>query len=283
MKKLSTLTVASLLFANYSAFAVTPADGWYAGITGGISSLNTIHLRALGLGQVMQLNNAATVEFAQFQRTILLSNPLNSQLNIAALPVFQSTGGSIKHSIGGDVAGQVGYRICNFRFEGELLLNFAPIKRIDIGGVSVTKSFGTNGFVKFSGKSVMGAGLINAFYDFYDEEDDPTWIPYLGLGIGYSHISNTTKLTVGTPTLPPCINPLAPNLCLIQPAAFTLTLDSTRSAPVGQGIIGVSYYTSDNVAIGLDYRYLSTNTIKTLNSRISVNSINVNFNYWFND
>ncbi|MBA2652866.1 MAG: outer membrane beta-barrel protein [Tatlockia sp.] len=283
MKKLNTLTLASLLFANCSAFSATPAEGWYAGITGGISLLNSLQLRPLGTGEIFHLNGAVELAERNYRHNISLSSPLNPILSQPFLgPRFSPVGGSIRHSFGGNFAGQVGYRICNYRFEGELLLNYAPISKLDIGGVRISKDFGDNGFVKFSGKTLLGAGLFNFYYDFFDEEEDPTWVPYLGLGIGLSHISNSAKVTVGTPPLPPCVNPFIA-LCLIQPAAFTLNLDSSTSAPVGQGIIGVHYYTSDNFAIGLDYRYLSTNTIKTLNSRISINSINLNLNYWFND
>ncbi|MBA2655653.1 MAG: outer membrane beta-barrel protein [Tatlockia sp.] len=283
MKTISNLAFASLLITNGLAFAATPAEGWYAGITGGGSMLSSLSLPPLSPLEVNNLNRLALEEYSGLQRRIALSPFPITNLSFPSLLHPSSLGGTIKHSLGGDIAGQVGYRICNFRFEGELLFNYAPFSKLNLNGFNITKNFGKVNYFKFNGRTLLGAGLINAYYDFYDEEDDPTWVPYLGLGVGYSHITNTTRLSVGAPFVP-CLNPFVPNACLDQ-LNTSITMSTSTNALVGQGIIGVSYYTSDNVAVGLDYRYLSTTASnKELgNHRLSLNSINLNINYWFTD
>jgi opacity protein-like surface antigen len=118
-----------------------------------------------------------------------------------------------------------------------------------------------------TGQTAVGAALINGYYDFYNEDNDPTWIPYLGLGIGYSHVRNTVTFSVP----------------YLFDEHFNFTRKVNKSTPIGQAIIGISYYYSDTTAFGLDYRYVTTRNIKQLGSKISTNTLNLNFNYWFND
>jgi opacity protein-like surface antigen len=336
MKDFSKLALAGLLFAN-SAFAATPAEGWYAGITGGISLTPNFNFRPLSLSEQNVINseicrlNVASSRFlqanpldpsffnpqipgctaltpigvpitpiavpavpviapiniiinpnTQFNANNNLNNSNDDTFDTNSAPQFISllTGNdvSLKHSIGGNFAGQVGFRICNFRIEGELLLNYAPLSELTVDGLTLRKK---RGLLRAKGQTIMGAGLLNAYYDFYDEEDDPTWVPYIGLGIGYSAMQSKADITSVNPASL-CPNLFTPFACVPQ-SAFGFTVSSNNSSPVGQGILGISYYTSDNLAVGLDYRYLTTKKISDLGGRLSISSLNLNVNYWFSD
>ncbi|MBA3536204.1 MAG: outer membrane beta-barrel protein [Tatlockia sp.] len=342
MKDFSKLALAGLLFVN-SAFAATPAEGWYAGITGGISLTPNFNFRSLSHSNQTEINNeicrlnVATSRFLQanpFDSSFF--NPLIPGCNpsltpITSAPILVPTAPviapvniiinpnnqfynnnnfnnnynnnnnnddsfntdsapqfipllrgnslvSLNHTIGGNFAGQVGFRICNFRIEGELLVNYAPLTEVTIGGLTLRKK---RGLLRTRGQTIMGAGLLNAYYDFYDEEDDPTWVPYIGLGIGYSAMQSKVNITSVNPSSL-CPNLFTPFACIPR-SAFSLTLSSNSSSPVGQGILGISYYTSDNFAVGVDYRYLTTSKISDFGGRVSMSSLNLNLNYWFGD
>lgn len=288
MKVFSKLALIGLLFTNSSAFSAMPADGWYVGLTGGLSFTPSLNIRDFSATELFTLNdeirrlNQQTESLYQQETTIArLTNPLvpTAIPMPQFIPFFPLTtiAASIRHSVGGDFAGQLGYRICNFRLEGELLVNYAPLNRLELGDFSFRKK---RGLLRASGRTLIGAGLFNAYYDFYDEENDPTWVPYIGLGIGFAGVQSRVKIT--------SVNPQANCALLLTgvcapPNNFDLSLSSNNTSPVGQGIIGVSYYSSDNVAFGLDFRHLTTRRIREIGERVSVNSINFNFNYWFSE
>ncbi|CDZ78779.1 hypothetical protein BN59_03093 [Legionella massiliensis] len=260
MKYSSQFAIAGLMLASCSTFAVTPADGWYLGLMGGLSFAPSINLRTPNPTQL--LNIAAA------------TNPTSNNLNINPLVTLPNSkfpgwysflNGTVEHSVGGDFGGQVGYRICNFRVEGQFLFNYSPVSSIKVGGTTITRHVTFVNPLRVSGQTALGAGLVNGYYDFYNEDNDPTWVPYLGLGIGYSYIRNTV-----TTSVPYLFN-----------SGYNFTVKTNKSTPIGQGIIGISYYYSDTLAFGMDYRYISTRNIKELGSRISSNTLNFNFNYWF--
>lgn len=251
--------LAGLVFANGSLFAATPVEGWYAGLIGGFSFTPGI------------------------------------KFNATVFDVFTSRT-RVNYRVGGNGGGQLGYRICNFRFEGELLFNYVPYSQVktslfltipnrptlNLIDVTIKRHLTpTNPFVRLNGHTIVGAGLFNAYYDFYDEENDPTWVPYLGLGIGYSSVRNSLTLTVPNTILNPLVPvPLVP---VGTPNVFTVSATKSKSVPIGQIIVGIGYYYSDYLAFGLDYRYVTTQTIKELNTRAQSSTINLNFNYWFDD
>lgn len=254
--------LASLLFVNCTAFAVTPAEGWYAGLTGGISYSPGLNFSADNPQSLINFYNA------------LINTPGYSPLVTLSLPGYNlldgvATKGKLNQSVGGDFALQVGYRLCNFRFEGELLFNYSPYSFLKLGGVNIRRHVTPTNPISLSGESVFGAGLFNTYYDFYDEENDPTWVPYIGLGVGYSYIRNTVNLTVP----------------YLFTSPLTEGIKASKSAPIGQIILGLSYYYSDTLGIGLDYRYITTTSLNFVgfSSRAQAHTINLGFNYWFED
>ncbi|ARG97130.1 outer membrane protein [Legionella micdadei] len=264
MKRSSQFALTSLFLAN-SVFAATPSEGWYWGLMGGLSYTPSIDITGPNPVPFIAINNQINPN-----PTPVVTNGVNTYvtgLSNYYFPGFTSMNGSLQYGVGGDFGIQLGYRICNFRAEGELLFNYAPLSMVKIGGVSIKKHVTLTDPLRLSGQSVVGAGLINGYYDFYDEENDPTWVPYLGLGIGYAYVRNTITFTVPY---------LFKNL-------YSVTVKGNESAPIGQAILGISYFASDDLSIGLDYRYITTRTISSINSRIQTNTLNLNFNYYFSD
>jgi opacity protein-like surface antigen len=236
--KQSVFLGASLLLASYSACSAVPAEGWYAGLMGTASYVPTVNI-----------NN--------------ITHPTTR---------FPFTNAKVTHGIGGGGGGQIGYRICYFRVEGELMVDFNPYSKATINGFSFKRHFvpfPTPQFgIKMSGNTSFGAGLINGFYDIYDEDDNPSFVPYVGLGIGYARIQNQI------------------NFRTITQATGQVSLGGTKvssSAPIGQAILGLNYFYSDETSFGIDYRYMTTKTINSLGSRFQAHTVNLLFNYTFSE
>ncbi|HHF7348552.1 TPA: outer membrane protein [Legionella feeleii] len=257
MKQLRHIGLAGLLLASCSVFSAVPAEGWYAGATGIVSYAPRI--------------NAGT-------------HPRPRGV------VSDLAGTQIAYSIGGGGGGQIGYRICYFRVEGELFFDYNPVTRLTVDGLSFKRHFvpfnafvvnslapfatsgGTPG-IQIKGNTSFGGAMINGYYDIYDEDDDPSFVPYIGLGIGYAHISSQLNFYgIANPTV-------------TQPSnEFFITGGKTSSnTPVGQIILGLSYFYSDETSFGLDYRYMSTRTISAFDTRFQVHTLNLFFNYTFSE
>ncbi|MCC5015597.1 outer membrane protein [Legionella sp. 31fI33] len=252
MKQLRHIGFAGLLLASCSVFSAVPAEGWYAGATGILSYAPTI----------------------------------NATHSHPSSPTVLA-GTELAYSIGGGGTGQVGYRICYFRVEGELFFDYNPVTRLTVDGVSFKRHFipfpfitppftpvgpGTPG-VKIKGNTSFGGAMINGYYDIYDEDDDPSFVPYIGLGVGYAHIASEINfygiaqpVTAGTSS------------------EFFITGGKTSSnTPVGQIILGLSYFYNDETSFGLDYRYMTTRTISAFDTRFQVHTLNLFFNYTFSE
>uniref|UniRef100_UPI0003756C0F outer membrane protein n=1 Tax=Legionella tunisiensis TaxID=1034944 RepID=UPI0003756C0F len=178
--------------------------------------------------------------------------------------------------------GQIGYRICYFRVEGELFYDYNPITRLTVGGLTFKRhftplplpplGFGTPG-IKIKGNTSFGGAMINGYYDIYDEDDDPSFVPYIGLGVGYAHISSALNfygIAQPAPTQP-------------STEFFITGGKASSSTPVGQIILGLSYFYSDQTSFGLDYRYMTTRTISAFDTRFQVHTLNLFFNYTFSE
>ncbi len=262
MKHIRKFALACLLLANYSAFAATPSDGWYWGLLGGITFTPSIS-----------------------GRTAIAASPLGVLPITGATPLsftFIPTMGTIRYGVGGDGGGHLGYRICNFRVEGELLFNYSPISSVNSDGIRIERHVTLGNELQVRGQTVLGAFLFNGYYDFYDDEYDTTWVPYLGLGIGYA--GSRTSLDFAVPQNFALIGTLRPI------RNFTFNTRNSRSGPVAQGIIGISYYYSDDLSFGLDYRFTSIITTnrsgnsggsRSSSGRVQLNALNLNFRYSF--
>lgn len=270
MNKLYRFTLAGLLASSTIISATQATDGWYFGLFGTASYVPT-----------------ADFVLSPSQLAILQSNIINYNLfNSPNVPVPLTPNGEIKYQFGGGLGGQLGYRYCGFRFEGELLWDYNTYKNITVGGVSfgknqqtVTTQFATGTVTtitnpySMSGHVQLGAGFLNVLYDIYNHESqDITWMPYVGVGIGFANIKNNWVIN---------INQLNPNTGVF---GFFPVLDvnASETTPVGQAIVGLDYQLDDYFSVGMDYRYIISKQLKNLDDRFAFHTLNFNFNYWFN-
>ena len=160
-----------------------------------------------------------------------------------------------------NVAGQFGYRIKHFRIEGELLVNYNPYTTLSVDGISIHQSGDFNTGLGMQGQAVTTAFMANGLYEFYTPGEQTHFAPYLGLGIGYAYIVNKVRLYENN----------------IAIAGFS-NLSQTTTAPAAQLIIGGSYFTDDFTSVGIDFRYLTTQTVSPFESRFQIASINLSVN-----
>ena len=226
----------ALLLVNGSTYALNPVQEWYGGIVLGGSITNKINFT--------------------------LINPLDSL----------KYSGQLQYSGAGDIAGQIGYRMEQFRVETELFFNYSPYHQLLLNGLKVTtphKSPATAyGGLQFKGRTETGAILVNGIYDAYSIFEQSNYVPYIGVGIGYAYVENNINFYYNNHT--------------IAGTKFT----ENNQAFAGQAMIGISYFMDDFTTFSLDYRYFSTANIPiratvinpAYNYKITVNTFNLTFN-----
>ncbi len=220
------------LFACMSTHALDLEPGWYA-------------------GAILGANYTPKV-------AINTAYPLND--------TGRTVSSSLSYSYMGAVGGQMGYRIDNYRLEGEFLFNNSPYAGITVGQRYFSAgTVGPNGF-QFQGATNTYALLFNAYYDLFSIEDERNLIPYMGLGVGGEIVQNTLALNFN---------------------GISYTPQKTKANNeqfAFQGTIGAAYYWDECTSLALDFRYL-TGTGKTINGyfnsvtvRPSVVTLNLVFN-----
>lgn len=172
--------------------------------------------------------------------------------------------GKITYSVGGGVAGQLGYRCEHFRGELEILGNYNKINKLQAGGITLKKDATNSTNFYVSGQTVSGAGFINGFFDFNSDQQPGQWSPFIGLGIGAARVNTTIKLfNAGTQ-----ISKIA-------------DVSSTRLA--GQGIIGIGYALDNATIIGMNGRYMGTQKKNNELDNYSVGSLHFFFSTAFDN
>lgn len=238
------LGIAGLILASGVAFAAEPEQGWYVGLLGNV-------------------NYAPNVKFT-------FTNPFTSV----------RTQGNLKYGIGGGGGLQLGYRCGYFRYEGELIYEtngydtisanppFARLAAIQTDIRKKRKS--RNPLLSLDGKTSLFGGLVNAYYEFYEDGTAPDWVPYVGLGIGYAAIQNSLHIY--------CTNPaLGCNTTSIN----TKRNSANDSSVLAQAIAGINYMFSETTSLGTDLRYMTTKKIEPYEHRYSNGSLNFVLNYSF--
>lgn len=240
----SKIGLTSLMLASGVASAYQPAMGWYAGLMGGVSYAPGINFTVL---------NPLAVYFPPAS-------------NFTSLPV------KLTYNVLGNGGVQVGYRCDKFRVEGELNFNTNSYNKLQVGPFTIGSNSNIQGLY-LNGHNNLYAGFINGFFDIYDEENtDTTWVPYVGLGIGYARVQSSIDFYANFTNIP---NPIRNRQIF--------TAKASTSAPIGQAILGINYFFSDELSIGTDLRYMSTRNIRLLDSRYSVGTWNLVLNYSFDN
>lgn len=171
---------------------------------------------------------------------------------------------TLYHKIGGDFAGALGYRCENLRAEFELMITDNPYNKISGGGVTIN-SKKTPGTYSIKGETYVGAGMINVYYDFFTPgEANSDWAPYIGAGLGYAAVKNIIHLDYN----------ISPGVPQIQIYSYSNHVNGTAL----QGILGISYFLDDFMAVSLDYRYFTTKKMGfPVNGHAQINMINLSF------
>lgn len=121
------------------------------------------------------------------------------------------------------VGGAVGWKFDQLRLELGLDFSHSGIKSIDVNNVAATTA---NGSVKNT------SGMVRALWDL---RTGTPFVPYIGIGVGASHVSLDNVRANGT----------------------TLS-NSSDNVFAYEPIVGVNYMVLPNLALGLEYRYFAT-------------------------
>lgn len=243
MKHLIRFCIILSLTFNSIAHALNPIDGFYAGGFGEISHGPISYLITLPGFIAPPVTPIARVK--------------NSQ-------------------VGGGGGAQLGYRLCNFRAEAEILFNWSSAQKLTVGSCNLVTpiaatpqeiitggcAFEDNFAVLntgFNGYTGALYGMFNGFIDFYRRDNCDRHVgPYIGAGIGGVRLQHFIKFFN--------TNPLIPAGNFVHASASVLTY-----APAAQGIIGLNFFLDDFTWIGMDYRYLTTGNVRTRPSSIVTN------------
>ncbi|HHF7365656.1 TPA: outer membrane beta-barrel protein [Legionella bozemanae] len=241
------------LMASSNAFSSDPVEGLYLNLLGQISHASSPDIN-------FTINNVASL-------------------------------GSIQLGpVGGGMGTALGYKIKNFRVEGEFLFNINNYGSLKSGSCTLIspKVLGPEGvcpdtFVQtglgFNGNVIGLYGLVNAYYDFQftnDSGDNSNFVPYLGAGFGGAMIrhhasfqSNNQCITLGT--CAPIINE---------------SFNTSNTGFAAQGIVGFYYYLDDFTTLGLDFRYVSTlnfnknnTSSNAVDDTFGISTINITANF----
>jgi hypothetical protein len=232
-------------------YALNPIQGWYGGVF---------------LGGNYSPNISRTVPY-----------PFPGEL------YDQPVKETLSYSILGDIGGQIGYRACNFRAEGEFLYNYIPYNGLNIGPIFLTgtSTSGTTtpiyqngnitaGKLQFQGSTSTYAWFLNGYYDLFYNNYTDSMVPFVGGGIGYGLFQNWIQFLYENNDL------------------SNANVTKNSSALVYQGIIGLNYFLDDYTAFGLDARYITgtDTTVTTYRSSFKITptivTLNVSFNGSFN-
>jgi OOP family OmpA-OmpF porin len=160
---------------------------------------------------------------------VRLEGGLSIPENLSGSPVPGITGGTAKRDDGYIVGGAAGYKWGPWR--GELNLDYA--EQDVTSGTNVYA--GTTGSANLKGNSSNLSFMLNGYYDI---NTHTRFTPYLGFGVGVSYFRLNKVATNATPSV-----------AIANSGDYVFAY---------QPIIGVSYAITDQLLIGLEYRYFGT-------------------------
>lgn len=243
MNQFVQLGLISSLVLSHSAIALNPVQGFYGGLIAGASSGPSGYERVF-------TNNG-----------LIYAGRVNN------------------NRIGGGGGGSIGYRIQNFRIEGEAFYNYLRAGTLSLTNCTLEspnvftptpvttcpRQLTVEG-LGFNGSTSALFGMVNGFYDFITYDSESTLVPYIGVGLGGARLKNSVNF-IRTYT------------------KFSSGDSVTTSSSAVQGILGISYYLDDFTWAGMDYRYLTTTNLnKTGNtSRYGLNTLNFTINFAFDN
>lgn len=252
MKSLK-LGLMAFLLSGSIAHALNPITGWYAGfIVGG-------------------------------------SKPPDINFNVIDPIELKSGLGVLTYSVLGNLGGQLGYRVNQFRVEGEFFYNNNPYKHLEIDGLNIPNNGSPATTIQqlsiqsktvpnpftFTGYTQTFALMFNGIYDIYIPNYTEHVVPYVGAGIGYEQVKNSILFFN---------NGTATNTASSESGTVIVSNNFA-----GQAIVGLSYFLTEYTSFSFDYRYLSSTRAdkadsqrNSFTSRPQLYSVNFVFNSAFN-
>lgn len=195
------------------AQAFTPVQGFYAGFIVGASVAPTSY----------------------FTLTTPLSN---------FDPVFNPfpVDGRLSYDVLGLAGAQGGYRCGRYRIELQAFYNNNPYDTLTLGNTYVIYSPSSSTELRLKGATQTTAGMVNFYLDLYHtfktkSIDSDRLFPYLGVGAGYSYITNKIEFYS--------------NDGLVGSA-----IQDHLSTGIGQAIVGLGYFLDNFTSTNLDFRYI---------------------------
>lgn len=128
-----------------------------------------------------------------------------------------------KQNEGYTAGGAVGWKLDQLRLELGLDFSNSGIKEIDLNNVSANS---------VSGSVDNTSGMVRALWDL---RTGTSFVPYIGIGVGASHVTLDNVRANGTPLS-----------------------NSSDTVFAYEPIVGVNYLVTPNLALGLEYRYFAT-------------------------
>lgn len=170
---------------------------------------------------------------------------ISGNLGIGVVPKIKANGLNIPHEIAYSASAAMGNKVENIRYEGEFGYTHAANNNF-VGSVNALK------------------WMSNLLYDFDDFGDNnfSGITPYLGAGIGWARVKNTTPK----------------NTILINDK---VTTQNNRFAYQAMG--GFGYHLTDNISSRAYYRYFRTTKLKGTNSAFQEHTFNVGLSYTFSE
>lgn len=263
------LVVIGLISA--SAYAVDPVSGTYGGVVLGGSYMFSIPVPATGDGL-----NAPTVS----------STTLAALANyISASPIdYDKAHYQLNYGFMGLLGVQVGYRLDEFRVEGQIFYNSSPVSSLSIwDGTSSVKLSNNNKVANIiypSGQTNVIAGMANFYYDFIPPSTlDSNFAPFVGVGVGYANVQNNFNINFTTAAATAAASTTTTPAASTKPISTQLNQNSiigSSTTAAGQFIVGMLYFMDDFTYFGLDGRIFSTLNI---NAPPPYNTINYNYQF----
>ena len=158
------------------------------------------------------------------------------KLDIGAL----NDAGTVEHDYGYDVDGIIGYDFGAFRLEAE-----AGFREARIDGYTRSVSPGAGSFPNATGKTSALSFMLNGLLDF---GDDDSLNGFIGGGVGVARVKHSRYA---------------------NPAVF---LNDSDTGFAYQAIAGVRAPLSENVDVGLKYRFFNADNVDTVDSNGVANS-----------
>lgn len=171
------------------------------------------------------------------------------------------TRGSLSYDFGGNIGGELGYKINNYRLEAEFNYNYLGFDQVTFNGI-VIKNKKIKNSIKLGGNTTMMTAFFNGYYDFLSPNAESGFVPYVGLGIGIAKVKNSADFTYNSQII--------------------VKTSNSKNSGALQGILGFSYYLDDFTRFSLDYRYFTTNNSDAsdfFDQRLNMSSINLTFNF----